>query len=162
MLIFFVSLCRKSENMANKLFRIVAAVGLLSLYLLVTVGGDLSVIFCDCHSHHAHRNVAHEHRSCCKCCASHQYDWNSDAQIADKCGCHHDHSNNIKLYTFSRSATDDLLKLYMLQPVLVAEYATNVNPVASEQHPEYDIYLLPPLSSVDEGSAVLRAPPVLV
>lgn len=160
--IFFVSLCRNSENMANKLFRIVAAVGLLSLYLSVTVGGDLSVIFCDCHSHHAHQNVAHEHQYCSKCDVSHQHDWNSDTQIADMCGCHHDHSNNIELYTFSRSVIDDLLKLYMLQPVLVAEHATNVNWVSSDQYPEYDIYLLPPLSSVDEGSAELRAPPVLV
>ena len=151
-------MCRKYDDMANKWFKIFSAAGLLLVYLSVMVASNMSLMLCDCHSHHHHSHMAVEHRCSCGECHALKF---GDASVDKKCGCSHDHSTDVDLYTFSRSWNDDTAERFLLMPALVTACVDCENEVVATII-EYDRYLLPPQSGVEKGSAVLRAPPALV
>ena len=148
--------------MANRLYRRLSAVALLLFYVTIAVYSPLSVLLCDCHNHHASKAVVAEHHHCCQCHACPMSNWNNDSAISKKCGCYHDHSNNIQLYTLSRSGDEENMLQILPLPILVAESEVATVASAIVEEFEYSLYLLPPLSSVDKGCAALRAPPALV
>lgn len=162
-IVFFRTFAKKMLSMANKGFKILSSLSLLLLYLMVMVVSNVSIMFCECHSHKTHHSAVHSHQSehCCSCGECDSFDL-AKASLEDRCGCHHDHSNKVDLYTFSRSWNDDSIVRYLLfcapiANVLLGDY------VADEAfRVEYGEYLLPPLSSVVKGSVLLRAPPQLV
>ena len=161
--VFFRIFAQKMLSMANKGFKILSSLSLLLLYLMVMVVSNVSIMFCECHSHKTHQDAGRLHQSehCCSCGVCYTFDA-AKALFADRCGCKHDHSNKVDLYTFSRSWNDDSIVRYLLlcapiANVLFGDY------VADEAFcVEYGGYLQPPLSSAVKGSVSLRAPPQLV
>lgn len=148
--------------MANKLFRRLSAVALLLLYVTVVVSNHVSVLLCDCHNHHVSKAVVAEHQHCCKCHACPMSDWDNGSAVGQKCGCYHDHTNNIQLYTLSRSGDEDNMMQILPLPIVVAESIVATVASVTVEEFEYGLYLLPPLSSVVKGCVALRAPPALV
>lgn len=145
--------------MTKRRFKIVSAFGMLLVYLVVLVAGNASVLLCDCHLHRHVNHIEvdeHHHCSCGMCHSAGDY-----VSIDEQCGCSHDHSNNIELYTFSRDWSDTTLRL-MLQPAMVAATVSDVVADSFATETDYGEYLLPPLSAVEKGCAALRAPPALV
>lgn len=145
--------------MTKKRFKIASALGMLLVYLVVLVAGNTSVLLCDCHLHrHVNHIEVDEHHHCsCGMCHS----AGDNASIDEQCGCSHDHSNKVELYTFSRDWSDTTLRL-MLQPALVTVAVSDVIADSFATEADYGEYLLPPLSAVEKGCAALRAPPALV
>lgn len=138
---------------------------MLLLYLVVMVVSNVSVIICDCHSHsHMQHNVAQEQHKC-SCGECHTLDFGDryNSAVDQKCGCKHDHSNDVQLYIASRSSADDLIERNMILTALLAEAvcAYETDCVSDEEY-EYNLYLLPPLTSAIRGSESLRAPPAMV
>lgn len=150
--------------MAKKSFTTVSAYVMLLVYLVVMVVSNVSVIVCDCHSHHSHPKVAHEqHKCCCNSCLDFEFGDNFNSKVNGKCGCLHDHSNDVELYIAARSSSDDSSERDVILAALLSEpvWGDDVK-VESCAEREYDIYIAPPLSSAKEGSESLRAPPAVV
>lgn len=149
--------------MANRCFKILSAVCLLLLYLWVAVAGNVALIFCDCHSHHhsVHHHLAITAEHHCSCGECH-HDIFGCESIEQKCGCNHDHSAEVELYTFSRGDNDEDAERYMLRPLLAVAVESEAEAASECYDVEYGEYLLPPLSAVAQGCAALRAPPALV
>lgn len=147
--------------MANRGFRIGSALGLLLVYLFVMVVSNVSLLVCDCHHHHHTAHSAHNEHYSCLCGSCHSHDVNSVAVDA-KCGCTHNHSNTIDLYTFSRDWDNNDSVRLMLQPLFVADSQSCADVESFVTRQEYGAYLLLPLSAAKKGCVALRAPPVLV
>lgn len=171
--------------MANKIFKLVAASFTLLLYLSTMVASDVVALTCHClvyhqdgcqiaHSHssgkiyHHHHTACGEHSECGDCtdCDSHD-EYNRDfckiSLQGSNCGCDHNHSTEVELYTQPRIGDDDELLRYAMAVVAV----TNMDPSAGRCELQvnsfsYGVYLLPPLSAAYLSSSSLRAPPVLV
>ncbi len=149
--------------MANRCFKILSAVCLLSLYLWVVVTGNVALILCDCHSHHHtshshHSTVAEHHCSCGEC----HHDTFGGVSVEPKCNCLHDHSADVELYTFSRGDNGEDAERVVLLPQFAVECLSEMEASDEGCDVEYGEYLLPPLSAVVKGCATLRAPPALV
>lgn len=149
--------------MAKKSFTTVSAYVMLLVYLVVMVVSNVSVIVCDCHSHHLHQSIAHEqHKCCCGGCHDFEFGDHFDSKVNNKCGCLHDHSNDIDLYIAARSSSDDSSERNIILAALLSDSGYEDIIVESCAEQEYDIYITQPLSSAKEGSESLRAPPVMV
>ena len=151
--------------MASKCFKIMASMSMLLIYLMVMVVSNISVIVCDCHSHHhSHHVVAHEqHKCCCGGCHSSDFCDGYESAVSQKCGCKHDHSNEVTLYIASRTSSDDILERNVILTALLSDPIEDLDAVAvTDAVQEFGLYLLPPLSSAVEGCDALRAPPAMV
>lgn len=142
--------------MANKHFKILSALSLLLLYLWVVVGGNVSLILCDCHSHHT---VISEH--CCLQGDSHHCT-PSSLSVESECGCTHNHTAGVELYTLSRGGNDDVAAREILLLVAFAEASAKMEAACGERAWAYGVYLLRPLLAVVKGCVALRAPPAVV
>ena len=150
--------------MANKVFRMFAAMTMLLLYVSVLAAGDVVAPTCECRHHKAdvHTDFAHVH-ACdddCHHCEEHSH---GVAQLTDHRCCNHNHSNSIALYTQPRSADDDQQER---QSVLMAVVTDVLDFTQAEIAPaittQYEPLLLPPRASGYAHAGALRAPPQLV
>ena len=94
--------------MANKVFRMFAAMTMLLLYVSVLAAGDVVALTCECRHHKAdvHTDFAHVH-ACDDDCHHGEGESHDAVQLTDHRCCNHNHSNSIALYTQPRSADDD-------------------------------------------------------
>ena len=82
--------------------------------------------------------------------------------MSGECSCSHGYTSEVELYTFSRNDNSDSSSRYLPMPMAVVECGCGICTVVASDRVEYGLYLGPPLSAVERGSAALRAPPVLV
>ena len=157
-------MCRNWVIMARREFKIAVSAMMLLLYLMVMVVSNVSVIACDCHKHHSNHKALVKHHTCsCNACQSSVFSDYFDFDIDSKCGCQHDHSNDIALYTIARSYVDDLsVRNIIIAALLYVSIGWNDIFIEKCVEQEFSRYILPPLSSVVEGCVGLRAPPSMV
>ncbi|MBQ4540704.1 MAG: hypothetical protein IJA37_05950 [Alistipes sp.] len=150
--------------MANKVFRMFAAMTMLLLYVSVLAAGDVVALTCECRHHKAdvHTDFAHVH-TCDEDCHHGKGESHDMMQLTDHSCCNHNHSNSIALYTQPRSADDDQQER---QSVLMAVVTDVLDFTQAEIAPaittQYEPLLLPPLASGYARAGALRAPPQLV
>lgn len=150
--------------MANKVFRMFAAMTMLLLYVSVLAAGDVVALTCECRHHKAdvHTDFAHVH-ACDDDCHHGEGESHDAVQFTDHRCCNHNHSNSIALYTQPRSADDDQQER---QSVLMAVVTDVLDFTQAEIAPaittQYEPLLLPPLASGYAHAGALRAPPQLV
>ena len=150
--------------MANKVFRMFAAMTMLLLYVSVLAAGDVVALTCECRHHKAdvHTDFAHVH-TCDEDCHHGKGESHDMVQLTDHRCCNHNHSNSIALYTQPRSADDDQQER---QSVLMAVVTDVLDFTQAEIAPaittQYEPLLLLPLASGYARAGALRAPPQLV
>jgi hypothetical protein len=150
--------------MANKVFRMFAAMTMLLLYVSVLAAGDVVALTCECRHHKAdvHTDFAHVH-ACDDDCHHGEGESHDAVQLTDHRCCNHNHSNSIALYTQPRNADDDQQER---QSVLMAVVTDVLDFTQAEIAPaittQYEPLLLPPLASGYAHAGALRAPPQLV
>ena len=150
--------------MANKVFRMFAAMTMLLLYVSVLAAGDVVALTCECRHHKAdvHTDFAHVH-TCDEDCHHGKGESLDVVQLTDHSCCNHNHSNSRALYTQPRSADDDQQER---QSVLMAVVTDVLDFTQAEIAPaittQYEPLLLPPLASGYARAGALRAPPQLV
>lgn len=150
--------------MANKVFRMFAAMTMMLLYVSVLAAGDVVALTCECRHHKAdvHTDFAHVH-TCDEDCHHGKGESHDMVQLTDHSCCNHNHSNSIALYTQPRSADDDQQER---QSVLMAVVTDVLDFTQAEIAPaittQYEPLLLPPLASGYARAGALRAPPQLV
>lgn len=150
--------------MANKVFRMFAAMTMLLLYVSVLAAGDVVALTCECRHHKAdvHTDFAHVH-TCDEDCHHGKGESHDVVQLTDHSCCNHNHSNSIALYTQPRSADNDQQER---QSVLIAVVTDVLDFTQAEIAPaittQYEPLLLPPLASGYARAGALRAPPQLV
>lgn len=137
---------------------------MLLLYLMVMVVGNVSLIVCDCHLHHSHqRDNDSQHVCCCGHCHASDFQDHFNSTVDSKCGCMHDHSTEVELYTVARSSADDMSeRSVILAALLSMPVCGDDSIIDSCEKKDYSLYILPPPSSAKEGCSSLRAPPAMV
>lgn len=150
--------------MANKVFRMFAAMTMLLLYVSVLAAGDVVALTCECRHHKAdvHTDFAHVH-TCDEDCHHGKGESHDVVQLTDHSCCNHNHSNSIALYTQPRSADDDQQERQSVPMAVVTDVLdftqAEIAPAITTQ---YEPLLLPPLASGYARAGALRAPPQLV
>lgn len=137
---------------------------MLLLYLMVMVVGNVSLIVCDCHLHYSrHSDNISQHECCCGHCHASDFQDRFNSAVDSKCGCMHDHSTEVKLYTVARSSADDLSVRSVILAALLSMPVCGDDPIIDScEKQDYSLYILPPPSSEKERCCPLRAPPAMV
>ena len=144
--------------------KIASAIALLVLYISTMVAGDVMSLMCGCchHDHAADVHTAFRHIHHCsseECLHDHSQEYQAP-QMERRCGCNHDHSTRIKLYTPPQTS-DHSLRQTILLAVLMDNAVTIESPEGALSF-VYQEHILPSLASGYGGGQSLRAPPAIV
>lgn len=124
---------------------------LLAIYVMSSTGGMLSVILCHC-TRSTHIQTHH-------CCCDHCHSQGEGIKLPDGCNCYHDHSTEINLYNYERTAVATILPaICTILPDMQQSDKTDCKQPALKHLVRRKI----PLSTIHIASAKgLRAPPVI-